>query len=65
MDIEELNELDELNLTPRTRGGIFKGQDIDRIQKEDIHKEGKVYVRGHTKKVKNKVIVIGPYIRDK
>lgn len=65
MDIEELNELKELNLRKDTRSDIFMGNDIDKFQKSNIHRSGKVYVRGHTKKINNKIVVIKPHIRNK
>ena len=65
MDIEELNELKEATLRKDTRTDIFMGDTIDKSQKQNIYKQGKVYVRGHTKKVKNKIIVVKPHLRDK
>ncbi len=65
MDIEELNELKGSTLRNDTRTDIFLGDSIDNSQKQNIYKQGKVYVRGHTKKVNNKIIVIKPHLRNK
>ncbi len=65
MDIGELNELRESELRKDTRSDIFMGQEIDKSQKSSIHDEGKVYVRGHTKIVNKRIIVVKPHLRDK
>ena len=58
MDIEELREINKFDIPDRTRSDIFLGKKITRNQKEQIHRSGKVYVRGHTKKQGNKIIVV-------
>ena len=65
MDIEELNELKDVELRKDTRSDIFLGETIDSNQKKNIHKAGKVYVRGHTKQINGKCKVVKPYMRNK
>lgn len=65
MDIEELNELRGRELRKDTRSDIFLGESIDKNQKKEIYRSGKVYVRAHTKHINGKCIVVKPYLRNK
>ncbi len=65
MNIEELAELNDDELSKETRSDIFMGRELDPEQKENLHNTGNVRVRGHTKIVNNKIVIVDPYIRKK